>query len=169
VISIKCEATDTQQKQQNSAVAITFTEIKAEEEVSCISLYPLLFGFSNILCCQNTFVLCYTHDCTQYTQLNMFQTSARATETFPVLPFIATQLFPYHMFCLPFPLNCFHSTSYVCILCAFPGYVKIIPCNFISTCLCSNTQLWPILGVCNGKNGSSEDICDGVDKVSYTG
>jgi hypothetical protein len=46
---IKCEATDTQQEQQNSAVAVTFTEIKGEEEVSCIALYPLLFVFSNIL------------------------------------------------------------------------------------------------------------------------
>ena len=45
VISIKCETTDTQQEQQKSAVAITFTEINAEEEVSCISLYPLLFRF----------------------------------------------------------------------------------------------------------------------------
>ena len=108
VISIKREATDTQQQQQNSAVAISFTEIKAEEEVSCISLYPFLCRFSNTLCCQNTFVLCYTHDCTQYTHLNTFQTSGRATETFHVLPFIATQLFPYHMFGLPFPLNCFH-------------------------------------------------------------
>jgi hypothetical protein len=49
VISIKREATDTQEELQNSAVAITFTEIKDEEEVSCIALYPLLFGFSNIL------------------------------------------------------------------------------------------------------------------------
>jgi len=32
VISIKREATDTQQEQQKSAVAITFPEIKAEEE-----------------------------------------------------------------------------------------------------------------------------------------
>jgi hypothetical protein len=47
VISIECEATDTQQ--QNSAVTVTFPEIKAEEEVSYISLYPLLFTFSNIL------------------------------------------------------------------------------------------------------------------------
>ena len=61
VISIKCEATDTQQQQQNSAVAISFCEIRAEEEVSCISWYPLLCRFSNILFCQNTFVLCYTH------------------------------------------------------------------------------------------------------------
>ena len=88
----------------------------------------------------------------------MFQTSAGATETFHVLPFIATQLFPYHMFGLPFPLKCFHSTSYVCILCALPECVKIIPCNFNSTCLCSNTQLWPLLWVCGGKNGSSEVI-----------
>jgi hypothetical protein len=72
------------------------------------------------------------------------------------------------MFCLPFQMNFFHSTSYVCILCAFVGCVKITPCNFISTCLCSNTQLGPILGVCNRKNGGSEDICYGVDKVSYT-
>ena len=57
MISIKCEATDTQQQQQNSAVAITFREIKAEEEVSCISLCPLLCRFSNILCCRNTYVL----------------------------------------------------------------------------------------------------------------
>jgi hypothetical protein len=48
VIGIKREATDTQEEQQNSAVAITFTEIKGEEEVSCIALYPLLFVFSNI-------------------------------------------------------------------------------------------------------------------------
>jgi len=61
---------------------------------------------------------------------------------------------------LPFPLNCFHSTSYVFIVCAFPGCVKIIPCNFNSTCLCSNTQLWPLLRVCSGKNGGSEDTCD---------
>ena len=37
---IKREATDTQQQQQNSAVAISFPAIKTEEEVSCISLYP---------------------------------------------------------------------------------------------------------------------------------
>jgi hypothetical protein len=49
VISIKREATDTQQEQEKNAVAITFPEIKAEQEVSCISLYPLLFRFSNIL------------------------------------------------------------------------------------------------------------------------
>jgi len=99
------------------------------------------------------------HVTVHHTHLNMFQTSARATETFHVLPSIATQLFPYHMFGLPFPLNCFHSTSYVCIVCAFPGCVKIIPCNFNSTCLCSKTQLWPLLGVCSEKNGESEDIC----------
>jgi uncharacterized Zn-finger protein len=40
---IKREATDTQQEQQNSAVAKTFPEIKAQEKVSYISLYPLLF------------------------------------------------------------------------------------------------------------------------------
>jgi len=61
VISIKHEATDIQQEQEKSAVAITFSEIKAEEEVSCIYLYPLLSGFSNTLCCQNTSVLCYSH------------------------------------------------------------------------------------------------------------
>jgi len=108
VISIKREATDTQQQQQNSAVAISFPEIKAEEEVSCIFLYPLLSRFSNTLWCQNTFVFCYTHDCTQYTHLNIFQTNARATESSHVLPFIATQLFPYHIFGLPFPLNSLH-------------------------------------------------------------
>ena len=59
VISIKCEATDTQQEQQNSAVAI-LPEIKAEDEVSCISLYPLLFRFSNILGHQNTCFVLYT-------------------------------------------------------------------------------------------------------------
>jgi hypothetical protein len=63
VISIKREATDTQQQQQKSTVAITFPEIKAEEEVSCISLscvslYPLLSRFSNTLGSQNTFLLC---------------------------------------------------------------------------------------------------------------
>ena len=115
VISIKREATDTQQQQQNSAVAITFREIKAEEEVSCISLYALLSRFSNILCCQNTFVLCYTHDCTQYTHLNMFQTSARATDrhlpcsalhchsavSIPHVWFaLPTELFPFHILCL---------------------------------------------------------------------
>jgi len=57
VISIKHEATDTQQEQENSAVAITFTEIKAEEEVSCVYLYPLLFIFSNTLCCQKSSAL----------------------------------------------------------------------------------------------------------------
>jgi len=60
VISIKHEATDTPQEQEKSAIAITFPEIKAEEEVSCIVLYPLLSGFSNIFACLNTFVLCYT-------------------------------------------------------------------------------------------------------------
>ena len=135
VISIKCEPTDTQQEQQKSAVVITFTEIKAEDEVSCISLYPLLFRFWNILGCWNTFALCYTHECTQYIHLNTFQTSARVTETFHVLSFIPTELFPYHMFGLPFPVNCFHSTSYVCILYAFRGYVKIKPCDFNSACL----------------------------------
>jgi len=45
VISIKREATDTQQQQQNSAVATSLTEIRTEEEVSCISLYPVLPGF----------------------------------------------------------------------------------------------------------------------------
>ena len=60
VISIKHEATDTQQEQQNSAVAITLPEVKDEEEVSCISLYPLLFRFSNILCCQNI-LFCVIH------------------------------------------------------------------------------------------------------------
>jgi len=45
VISIKREATETQQQQQNSAVAISVTEIQAEEEVSCISLYAMLHGF----------------------------------------------------------------------------------------------------------------------------
>jgi hypothetical protein len=34
VISTEREPTDTGQQQQNSAVPITFTEIKAEEEVS---------------------------------------------------------------------------------------------------------------------------------------
>ena len=63
VISVKREATDTQQEQEKSAVAITFPEMKAEEEVSCISLYPLLFRFSNTLCCQNTFIFCYAHEC----------------------------------------------------------------------------------------------------------
>jgi len=60
VIGIKREATDTQQQQQNSAVAISFTEKKAEEEVSCISLYPVLFTFSNMLGCHNTF-FCVIH------------------------------------------------------------------------------------------------------------
>jgi hypothetical protein len=101
-------------------------------------------------CVDRTLWLSSTLHCTQYIHLNTFQTSARPTETFHVLPFIATN-------CFPFPLNCFHSTFYVC---TFPGCEKIIPCNFNSTCLCSNTQLWPGLGVCNGKNGSSEDICD---------
>jgi hypothetical protein len=165
VISIKREATDTQQEQEKSAVAITLPEINAEEEVSCISLYPLVFGFSNPLSCQNTFVLCHTHDCTQYVHLNLFQTSARDTETFHVLSFIATELFPYHMFGLPFPLNCFQSTSYVCILCTFPRCVKITHCNFNSFCVCSNTQLWPLWGVCKGKNDGSEGICDGIRYV----
>ena len=122
----------------------------------------------NILCCQNPFVLCYTHDCTQYTRLNMFQTSARGTETFHVPLFIVTPLFPYHMFGLPFPLNCFHSTSYVCILCALPGCINIIPCNFNSTCLCSNTQLWPLLGVCSGKNGGSGNIYFGTRYIKVS-
>jgi hypothetical protein len=61
VIGIKHEATDTEVEQEKSAVAISFPEIKAEEEVSCISLYPLLFRFSNIVGCQAVhfcFVLC---------------------------------------------------------------------------------------------------------------
>ena len=85
----------------------------------------------------------------------MFQTSAGATEIFHVLPFIATQLFPYLMFGLPFPLNCFYSTYYVFILSPFAECVKIILCNFNSPCLCSSTQLWPLLWVCSGKNDAS--------------
>jgi len=106
-----------------------------------------------------TLVLCYTRYCTHYIQLNKFQTCAGATETFHVLSVIATVLFPYHMFGLPFPLNSFLSASYVCILCAFQQCVTIIPCNFNSPCLFSNTQLWPLLGVCNAKNDGSVDIC----------
>src|SRR5215468_10949670 len=49
MITIKHEATDIQQEQQNCAVDITFTEIKGEQEVSCIALYTSLFVFSNIL------------------------------------------------------------------------------------------------------------------------
>ena len=60
MISVKREATNTQQEQQNSAVAISFHAIKAEEGVSCISLYPLLFIFSNMLHCQNT-LFCLIH------------------------------------------------------------------------------------------------------------
>jgi hypothetical protein len=102
VISIKREDTDTRPEQQSSAVAITFTEIKAEEEVSYIALYPFLFGFSNNLGCCNIFVLCTS----VYTiHFSMFQTSGRPTETFHVLSFIATELFPYRMFGLPFPVN----------------------------------------------------------------
>jgi hypothetical protein len=66
VISIKREATDTQQEQQNSAVAVTFTEITAEEEVSYIALCPLLFGFSNNLVCLNTCVM-HIHNTYIYT------------------------------------------------------------------------------------------------------
>ena len=91
-----------------------------------------------MLDCQNSFVFCYTHECTQYIHLNMFQTSARATENSHVLSFIPSELCSYHMFGFPFPVNCFHSTSYVCILCAFPGCVKVKPCNFNSACLYSN-------------------------------
>jgi len=98
----------------------------------------------------------------------MFQTSARAIETFHVLPFIATLLFPYHMFGLPFPLNGFHSTSYVCILCAFPGCAKIIPCNFNSTCLSNNTQIWPLLGACNRKKYGSKNICASVRYIKVS-
>jgi hypothetical protein len=60
VISIKRETAETQQEQEKSAVAITFTEIKAEEEVSCIYLYPLLFRFPNIFGYQNI-LLCVAH------------------------------------------------------------------------------------------------------------
>jgi len=98
----------------------------------------------------------------------MFQTVPEPQKPSMFCP-IATQLFPYHMFGLPFPLNCFHSTSYVCILFAFPGCVKIVLCNFNSTFQCSNTQLWPLLGVCSGKNNSCEDICAGdwYAKISW--
>jgi hypothetical protein len=41
-------------------MAITFPEIKAEEEVRCISLYPLLSVFSNILACLNTCYVLHT-------------------------------------------------------------------------------------------------------------
>jgi hypothetical protein len=60
VISIKREATDTQQEQQNSAVSITFPEIKAEKEVSCISLYPLLPDFQTS-CVVRTLLFCAIH------------------------------------------------------------------------------------------------------------
>ena len=87
----------------------------------------------------------------------MFQTSARATETFPVLPFIATQLFPYHMFCLPFPLNCFHSTSYVCILCAFVGCV---------TCGDSSVS-WGIVMVQDPFAGTPRLICKSSVRIFW--
>ena len=77
------------------------------------------------------------------------------------------------MFCPSLPLSCFHTTWWFAlptelfpfhILCLYslciPKCVKIIPCNFNSTCLCSNTHLWPLSGVCTGKNDGSEDICD---------
>jgi hypothetical protein len=61
-ISIKHEATDTQQEQKKSAVAITFPEIKAEEEVCiviCIFKHLVLtehYGFLLHFTVHNTYI-----------------------------------------------------------------------------------------------------------------
>ena len=60
VISIKHEATDTQQEQQKSAVAITFPEIKAEEEVSCILCIHCYSDFQTP-CAVRTLLFCVIH------------------------------------------------------------------------------------------------------------
>ena len=112
VISIKREAADTQQEQQKSAVAITFSEIKAEEEVSCISLYPLLFRFSNILRCQNTFVLytlvytirTFKHVSNKWQSHRNLPCSAIHCHSAVSIPHIwfplPTELFPFYILCL---------------------------------------------------------------------
>jgi len=112
VISIKCEVTDTQHQQQNSAVAISFFEIKAEEEVSCISLYPLLSGFSNILCCQDTYVLyiwlyiihIFKHvsdKCQSHRNLPCSVLHCHSAVSIPHVRFaLPTELFPLYKLCL---------------------------------------------------------------------
>jgi hypothetical protein len=100
VNSIKCEATDAEQEQEKSAVALTFPEIKAEEEVSFISLYPLLFRFSNILGFQNI-LLCIIHMSVHNTYIS---TCFRQVPE-PQEPSV---------FYLSFPVSCFHTTCLVC-------------------------------------------------------
>ena len=138
VISIKREATDTQQEQQNSAVAITFPTIKAEEEVSCISLYPLLFIFSNTLGCQNTCFVLYTWLYTIHT----FKHVSDKCQSHRNLPCSALHChsavsIPHVWFALPTELFPF------CILClyslCFPRCVKFIPYNLIQS-VCAVTE-----------------------------
>jgi len=113
VISIKHEATDTPQEQEKSAVALTFPEIKAEEEVSCISLYPFLFIFPNTFCCQNTYFVLYTLVYTIHTvkQVSDKCQSHRnlpcsvhhchyAVSVPPVWFALPTELFPFYILCL---------------------------------------------------------------------
>jgi len=112
VVSTKREATDTQQQQQNSAVAITFCEIKAEEEVSCISLYPLLFRLHLGLLEHFCFLL-YTSVCTLHTfkhvsdkcqshrNLPCSALHCHSAVSIPNVWFaLPTELFPFHILCL---------------------------------------------------------------------
>ena len=146
MLSIKREATDTQQEQQKSAVAITFPEIKAEEEVSCNFFVSVVIQILKHVVLSEHF--CFVLYTLVYT-IHTFKHISDKCQSHRNLPcsVLATELFQYHMFGLPFPLNCFHSTSYVCILCVFPECVKIIPCNFNSTCLYSNTVVATVRGV----------------------
>jgi hypothetical protein len=82
VISIKLEATDTHQEQEKSAMDITFPEIKSEEEVSYISLYTLLSGFSNIFACLNTCYVLHTLVCT----VHMFKQVSDSSQNHRNLP-----------------------------------------------------------------------------------
>jgi len=109
VISIKREATDTQQEQQNSATAISFTEIKGEEEVSCIYLYPLLPGLEKNLGCFLLYMLMYTlhtfkhisDKCQSYRNLPCSALHYHSAVSIPHVWFaLPTEPVPFHILCL---------------------------------------------------------------------
>jgi hypothetical protein len=165
VISIKREATDTQQDQQNCAVALSFPAMEVEEEVSCI-FYIHRYSYFQTRWFVRKLFFCFIH------------ISVHNTYIYTCFRQVSQPQKP-SMFCPSLPLSCFHTTWWFAllteqfpfhILCLYslciPRMCKFVPCNFNSTCLCSNTQLWPLLEVCSGKNDGSEDICCCV-KISW--
>jgi len=109
VISIKRETTDTQHEQQNCAAAISFPEIKAEEEVSCLSLYPMLPEFEKKSGCFVLYTLVYTlhtfkhvsDKCQSYRNLPCSALHYHSAVSIPHVRFaLPAELFPFHILCL---------------------------------------------------------------------